>query len=229
MGMQNQILYSLDLVNLLQVVGIWLLTSAGLTSWSLTWSSKTYRLDIRKRFITKEGVRHWNSLPREVVMVLSLVEYKQHLDNTLRHVLWFLVVLRGARSWNLMILKGPFQLGTFCVLWYRSNFPFSPLMDLQEPVWKVQYRQQLLINTSRDLGRTWVLGSLLQSASLQSGIRKNYVSSVRSFIKLWNSFTLYSSVTHRTLHLGNCFLIYAFHIIHFDIWNKNAGWCKQTF
>lgn len=108
-------------------------------------------------------------------------------------------------------------------------FPFLHWWDLQEPVWKVQYRQQLLINTSRDLGRTWVLGSLLQSAGLQSGIRKNYVSSVRSFIKLWNSFTLYSSVTHRTLHLGNCFLIYAFHIIHFDIWNKNAGWCKQTF
>lgn len=45
-----------------------------------------FRLGVRKRFFTKRVVGHWNRLLREVVMALSLPELKEHLDNTLSHM-----------------------------------------------------------------------------------------------------------------------------------------------
>ena len=44
-------------------------------------------MGMKKMFFNERVVGYWKSLPKEVVMVLSLVKYKQHLDNTLRHVL----------------------------------------------------------------------------------------------------------------------------------------------
>lgn len=41
--------------------------------------------EIRKRFFTKRVIRHWNRLIRAVVMVSSLTESQEHLDNSLRH------------------------------------------------------------------------------------------------------------------------------------------------
>ncbi|KAK4827052.1 hypothetical protein QYF61_013236 [Mycteria americana] len=45
-----------------------------------------FRLDIRKRFFTKRVVGHWNRLPKEAVLAPSLSEFKEHLDNTLSHM-----------------------------------------------------------------------------------------------------------------------------------------------
>ena len=45
-----------------------------------------FRLHIRKMFFTEEVVGHWNRLPGEVVTAPSLLEFKEHLDDTLTHM-----------------------------------------------------------------------------------------------------------------------------------------------
>ncbi|KFP22037.1 hypothetical protein Z169_05783, partial [Egretta garzetta] len=45
-----------------------------------------FRLDIRKKFFTVRGVRHWNRLPREAVDAPSLTVFKARLDGALSNL-----------------------------------------------------------------------------------------------------------------------------------------------
>jgi len=47
-------------------------------------------LDVRERFFTKRVIGHWSRLPRKVVMVPRLSEFKEHLDDALS-VIWLSV------------------------------------------------------------------------------------------------------------------------------------------
>jgi len=47
-----------------------------------------FRWDIMKAFITERVVGHWHRLPGKVVMPPSLPEFKEHLDDTLSHMVY---------------------------------------------------------------------------------------------------------------------------------------------
>jgi len=46
-----------------------------------------FRLEIRKGFFTEMVVSHWNSVPLEVVMAPSLLEFKERQDNIFSHMI----------------------------------------------------------------------------------------------------------------------------------------------
>ncbi|KFQ85774.1 hypothetical protein N337_01188, partial [Phoenicopterus ruber ruber] len=46
-----------------------------------------YRLEIRKKFFTMRGVKHWHRLPREVVEAPSLETFKVRLDGALSNLI----------------------------------------------------------------------------------------------------------------------------------------------
>ena len=60
----------------------------------------TFRLDIRKIFLTQRVVTHWDGLPKKVVDAPSLEAFKARLDVALDSLVWWLVTLQIAGGWN---------------------------------------------------------------------------------------------------------------------------------
>lgn len=67
------------------------------------WASQ-YKKDV------KLLAEHWNSLPREVAITSSLLEFKKQLDGGLRNTVWTLGSSVWSQKIDLMILVGHFQL-----------------------------------------------------------------------------------------------------------------------
>ena len=53
----------------------------------------TFRLDIRRKFLTQRVVMHWNRLPKEAVDAPSLEAFKARLGVALGSLVWWLVTL----------------------------------------------------------------------------------------------------------------------------------------
>ena len=49
-------------------------------------ASGKFSLNIRKRFFTERVVGHWNRLPTQVVTAPNVSELKEHLDDSLSHM-----------------------------------------------------------------------------------------------------------------------------------------------
>ena len=54
-------------------------------------------------------VRHWSTLPREVVDAPSLEAFEARLDGTLGNLIWRLATLPMAGGWNQMIFEVHFN------------------------------------------------------------------------------------------------------------------------
>lgn len=64
-----------------------LVTSDSTQRSSMNLHQGTFRLGMRKRFLTQRLVGHCNSLPREAATALNLPKYKKHLDRALKNMI----------------------------------------------------------------------------------------------------------------------------------------------
>lgn len=79
----------------------------------------------QERFFPESVVRHWSTVPKTVIMALSLLEFRKHLDNTLRHLVWFFwVILCWVRSWDILLC-----ICTYVCIWLEVSAVLKLLMQ----------------------------------------------------------------------------------------------------
>lgn len=78
----------------------------------------------QEKVLHQRVVRPWNRLHRAVVTAFSLPKLNKHLDNILRHMVWFLGGAMWSQGLDSIILMGPFQLKIFydsVILWFTAT------------------------------------------------------------------------------------------------------------
>lgn len=66
-----------------------------------------------ERFFTERVARYWDRLPRAVISALSLLEFKKHVDNALRHRVRFLAVPLWSQELDSLIFVDSFRFRIF--------------------------------------------------------------------------------------------------------------------
>lgn len=81
-------------------------------------SQGRFRLDISKSFFTQGVVAHWNRFSQGSVTAASLAEFRKHLENSLRYMMWFWVC--AVPGWWLNLDDPCESLQTQDIIWFYA-------------------------------------------------------------------------------------------------------------
>jgi len=147
-----------------------------------------------KKALHRGTVEHWNRLPREVVMALSLPEFKKHPDSHARYMVWLLVGSAWSQELDMIILLSPFQLRIFYD--FLIHFPSTHIIFFRKHLsTTLSFNKKSLPEIFPYSTTLWqrILGLLLHLEDMfkclrQAFFKKNFlVSKLLKHIHRWHS------------------------------------------